>query len=99
MIRKDLKDTKIEYTDDSGRDLDFHALRHTFITNLALAVVHPAVTQKLARYSSIELTMKYYTQVWHKSEVEAIDAIRRLSDVNQKEARRQTDVSNLKACK
>ena len=28
MIKEDLKAAKIPYTDDSGRDCDFHALRH-----------------------------------------------------------------------
>jgi len=79
MLRQDLRDVGIEYTDANGRDCDFHSLRHTFITNLALAGVHPAVAQKLARHSSIELTMRYYTHVLHKSEVEAIDALKNLS--------------------
>jgi len=79
MLRADLKTADIEYRDDAGRDVDFHALRHTFITNLALAGVHPAVAQKLARHSSIELTMKYYTHVLHTSEVAAIDALQVLS--------------------
>ena len=78
MLRRDLKEAKIKYTDDAGRDVDFHALRHTFITNLALAGVHPAVAQKLARHSSIELTMKYYTHVLHASEVAAIDALQKI---------------------
>lgn len=78
MLRADLRDAGIEYTDANGRDCDFHSLRHTFITNLALAGVHPAVAQKLARHSSIELTMKYYTHVLHTSEVEAIDALKNL---------------------
>jgi integrase len=92
MLKADLKDAGIRYTDESGRDVDFHALRHTFITNLALAGVHPAVAQKLARHSCIELTMKYYTHVLHKSEVEAIDALRGLSYTCQKDAQRQTTV-------
>jgi len=92
MLRKDLKDAKIKYTDDAGRDVDFHALRHTFITNLALAGVHPAVAQKLARHSSIELTMKYYTHVLHKSECDAIDALRRLTHTYPNGAQKQTNL-------
>jgi len=83
MIKKDLKAAGIEYTDASGRDCDFHSLRHTFITNLALAGVHPVIAQKLARHSNIELTMKYYTHVLHSSEVEAIDALRNLAKQNK----------------
>ncbi|UCF16598.1 MAG: tyrosine-type recombinase/integrase [Phycisphaerales bacterium] len=89
---------QIEYTDASGRDIDFHALRHSFISHLALAGVHPAVAQKLARHSSIELTMRYYTHVLHKSEVEAIDALRGLSNASQKDVRRRMAVTNMKVC-
>jgi len=79
MLRADLADAQIVYKDDAGRDVDAHALRHTFISHLALAGVHPAVCQKLARHASIELTMKYYTHVLHESEVAAIDALKNLS--------------------
>jgi integrase len=92
MLKADLGDSKIEYTDASGRDCAFHALRHTFITNLALAGVHPAVAQELARHSSIELTMKYRTHVLHTSEVEAIDALRGLTYASQEDVQRRTTV-------
>jgi site-specific recombinase XerD len=38
-------------------------LRHTFITILALGGVHPKKAQQLARHSSIELTMQFYTHL------------------------------------
>lgn len=79
MMRKDLDAAKIKYTDESGRDCDFHALRHTFITNLSRAGVHPTVAQKLARHSSIELTMKYYTHVLYESEVSAIASLQNIT--------------------
>lgn len=41
--------------------IDFHALRHTFITNLARGGVHPKLAQDLARYSDINLTMSRYS--------------------------------------
>ena len=49
--------------DDAGRVVDFHALRHTFLTNLAAGKVHPKTAQELARHSSITLTMDIYTHV------------------------------------
>lgn len=94
MLRADLKEASIEYTDAAGRDCDFHALRHTFITNLALAGVHPAVAQKLARHSSIELTMKYYTHVLHDSEVSAIAALKNLTYTRQKETQTHTNIDD-----
>jgi integrase len=51
----------LKYADASGRYADFHSLRHTFISNLAKAGVHPKNAQALARHSSIELTMNVYT--------------------------------------
>lgn len=93
MIRADLKDAGIEYRDAAGRDVDFHSLRHTCGTNLALANVHPRVAQKIMRHSSIELTMKYYTHVLYSSEVEAAEAVRGvLSYTCQKDAQRRTTV-------
>ncbi len=49
------------YCDPSGRYADFHSLRHTFISNLARAGVHPKNAQSLARHSKITLTMDHYT--------------------------------------
>jgi integrase len=60
-LRLDLAAAGIPYRDDAGRTVDFHALRHTFITNLARAGVHPSDAQALARHSTITLTMNYYT--------------------------------------
>jgi site-specific recombinase XerC len=90
MIRADLIDAGIEYRDDADRDMDFHALRHSFITHLALALVHPTVAQKLARHASIETTMRYYTHVLHKSEVEAIDSLRCLTSAYTNQATQAT---------
>jgi hypothetical protein len=45
--------------DGSGRVVDFHALRHTFITRLARSGVAPAVAKSLARHSTIVLTMDH----------------------------------------
>jgi hypothetical protein len=63
MIRIDLTAADVECEDDRGRVLDFHALRHTFISNLARAGVHPRNAQALARHSTIDLTMNVYTHV------------------------------------
>ena len=49
--------------DDAGFVFDFHALRHTFITNLVRSGVHPKVAQRLARHSTITLTMDRYSHV------------------------------------
>jgi site-specific recombinase XerD len=43
--------------------VDFHGLRHTFCTLMASSGVHPGVAQKLARHSTITLTMDRYSHV------------------------------------
>ncbi len=60
MIKVDLKTAGIPYETSEGR-ADFHSLRHSFITNLARAGVHPSDAQALARHSTITLTMNHYT--------------------------------------
>lgn len=55
--------TTFDAEDDSGRCLDFHSLRMTFVTSLVAAGVHPRVAQALARHAKIETTMKVYTDV------------------------------------
>jgi hypothetical protein len=52
--------------------LDFHALRHTFLTNLARSGVHPKVAQALARHSTITLTMDRYTHTVLEDQVKAL---------------------------
>lgn len=63
FIKRDLKRAGIEYRDAAGRVADFHSLRHTFITSLAKRGVHPAKAQRLARHSTIALTMNVYTSL------------------------------------
>ena len=71
--------TFLAYRDDADRVADFHALRHTFITNLANSGVHPKVAQLLARHSSITLTMDRYT---HSMWEQLGDALERLPDLS-----------------
>jgi integrase len=63
MVRLDLAAAGISYFDDRGRVYDFHALRHQFISDLVEADVHPKDAQKLARHSTITLTMDRYAHV------------------------------------
>ncbi|HMN39649.1 MAG TPA: site-specific integrase [Phycisphaerales bacterium] len=63
VIAADLAAAGIAVRDDAGRVIDFHALRHTFITRLARSGVTPKVAQTLARHSTITLTMDRYAHV------------------------------------
>jgi integrase len=57
FLKRDMKRAGIPYRDATGRVADFHSLRYTFITTLAKAGVHPAKAQRLARHSTVTLTM------------------------------------------
>jgi len=65
----------LKYIDSEGRYADFHALRHTFVTNLARADISPKVAQTLARHSDIRLTMDIYTHVDREQQVAAIESL------------------------
>ena len=62
-VRADMDAAGIEHEDAEGRKADFHALRHTFVSRLAAAGIHPREAQALARHSSVELTMQAYTDL------------------------------------
>jgi len=73
----------LKYQDSEGKFLDFHALRHTFITNLSLAGVAPQMAQKLARHSDIRLTMEIYTHVDQDARVDAISRLPNPEDLGR----------------
>ncbi len=79
MLAHDLKAAKIDRVDESGRVVDFHALRHTFITTLARNGVHPSTAQRLSRHSTIALTMNRYTHVAAEAEISALSTLPDLS--------------------
>ena len=59
MLQPDLKVAGIAYVDDAGRYADFHALRHSFITNVGRTGTHAKTAQELARHSKPMLTARY----------------------------------------
>ena len=62
MIRRDLEDSDLQSVTSDGV-LDFHSLRHTFITRLVQTGVSAPYVQKLARHSDIAVTMKFYAHL------------------------------------
>jgi len=78
-MQQDLKRAGIPYVDESGKVADFHSLRHTFITSLANAGIHPSVAQALARHSTITLTMDRYTHSPMETRTTALEALPDLS--------------------
>ncbi len=77
----------LDYRDDVERVADFHALRHTFITNLAASGVHPKTAQTLARHSDIGLTMNRYSHTYREQEVDALASLPDLSRPSRQAAR------------
>jgi len=85
------KGNTTQHADDAGRVLDFHAFRHTFITNLTRGGVHPKDAQTLARHSTIALTMDRYAHTARGSVAKALDALPDLSaPTAERERRRAT---------
>jgi integrase len=74
MIREDLNVAGIRFETDQGR-LDFHSLRHSYISGLAAAGIHPKTEQELARHSDINLTMGVYTHVRLNDLSAALDSL------------------------
>ena len=61
MDRKGRPCWKIAKRDERGRTLDLHCLRHTFATHLSKGGIAPRTAQAALRHSTIELTMRGYT--------------------------------------
>lgn len=75
ILQADLIPAGIPYKDASGQFADFHALRHTYITNLARHGVPLATAQKLARHSTPVLTAKRYTHIDLQEQKQAVDRL------------------------
>ena len=73
MLKADLKRADIPYVDSRGRYADFHALRHTFVSNLGKAGVSPKLAQSLARHSDINLTMNAYSHLELEEQFQAVN--------------------------
>ncbi|MCX5675795.1 MAG: site-specific integrase [Planctomycetota bacterium] len=84
-FKADLAAAGVPYVDGAGRFADFHALRHTFITNLVASGCHPKAAQLLARHGSIDLTMDRYT---HMAAVNESAALAALPDKPRRRSRR-----------
>jgi integrase len=75
VFNKDLAFAGIDKTDDMGRVVHLHALRHSFASLLARQGVHPHVLRSLARHSRVETTMQHYTHILRGDDVSAIESL------------------------
>ncbi|MGD9693590.1 MAG: tyrosine-type recombinase/integrase [Phycisphaerales bacterium] len=74
-IRADFEAAGIERLDDTGRKADFHALRHTFATELMRAGVPVRAAMELMRHSDIRLTANVYTDAGRLPVVESVRSL------------------------
>ena len=70
-FKADLKRANVDYINARGQRADFHSLRYTLATNLALVGTSPRVAMEIMRHSDMRLTAKTYTDagllaVWDK---------------------------------
>ena len=91
MIARDLEDAGIEAAKD-GRRVDFHALRTTTVTALALSGVPLAVAQKIARHSTPTLTANVYAVVGVDELQKAVEKIPSFMTLRDEEAGDQDEV-------
>ncbi len=61
-LKADLAAAGIPYC-ENGEYLDFHALRHTFVTDAANTGANPKELQTLARHQDVRTTLKVYAHV------------------------------------
>ena len=75
MLQIDLAEAAVPYVDANGLFADFHALRHTYITNLARNGVPLVTAQRLARHSTPMLTAQRYTHIDLQDQKVAVDRL------------------------
>ncbi len=74
MLRRDLARAGIPYQTEEGV-VDFHALRHTFISHLSRSGTDPKVVQALARHSTFALTYDRYGHAFRADLVRAVQQL------------------------
>jgi integrase len=77
-LERDLKKAGIPYRDAEGRQADFHSLRYTFCTLLALANVPIRTAMELMWHKDPRLTLQIYTEA---GQLDLADAVSRLPDL------------------
>ena len=97
MLRADLEAAGIAYRDEEGHYRDFYALRHTFVTNLALAGTAPKLTMDLARHSDINLTMERYSHTVVGDRARALVGLPDLGRGSDREALQATGTDDVAA--
>jgi len=78
MLKRDLQAAGIAYQDEDGKFADFHSLRCTYVTWLLQKGASEHHVRKLARHSTLDLTVNTYSKVQAtdlRAELERLPAI------------------------
>ncbi len=74
-LEKDLEEVGIPYRDKDGCYADFHSLRYSWATFMAVNDVPPAIAMRLMRHSTIDMTTKLYTDEKHLPLRKAVESL------------------------
>lgn len=77
--RADFDKAGIPRRDETGRQADFHALRHTLASNLARCGVAPRLAMEFMRHSDMRLTNRTYTDASVLPMAELVDRLPRFA--------------------
>ena len=80
----------LSYRDSEDRQADFHALRHTFLSRLGRSGASAKVMQRLARHSTVELTLGRYTHAGLFDLQSAVDKLPPLPSMDDPQTLRAT---------
>ena len=92
---KDLELAGIPKVDAHGQVADFHSLRKTFSTSLALSGSLPRVTQGLMRHSDPKLTAGAYTDQHLRPFLEAVEKLPWLGELSHEYAQIGAQISDV----
>lgn len=79
-FRRDLERAGIDFKDENGRQLDFHALRGTFATRLLRSGIHPSVARRYTRHASVKTLEKHYDMLGLDDAMRDIDKLPGIGD-------------------
>ena len=74
LMQRDLEVANVPYKTDEGQ-ADFHALRHTYLSRLGRSGASPKAMQRLARHTTVELTLGKYTHANLYDLASAVDGL------------------------
>jgi|GEM_PF-2481168 len=74
-LRRALERAGIPYEDETGRFADWHALRHTFLTNLARSGAGMKEVQSLGRHATPALTLGTYMHASQERDAAAVSML------------------------